>query len=864
MKYSFLLLLTIICGPLLFAQARQMQTLNIGWQFVLNDQQDKASIEANKYWEKINLPHTWNAQDIMDDTVGYHQGVGWYRKELFIPSAYADKHLELFFEGACNQTTVFVNGKEAGKHIGAFTGFSINLDGKIVAGQTNDIIVKVDNGKYLQDSVPPYSGDFSMMGGIYRDVWLLATNKIHFSNAFNKDGVLFETPVVTAAKAEFVINTFFDENNLPAKGSVEYILKRDGRQVAQGSASITATANTLQLKGVLVNPKLWSPEFPHLYELHVLYKDENKQPVDEVVQQVGFKSVAISAKNEFLLNGKPYKLKGASRHQDYKDIGFALPNAMHVRDVELMKEMGCNFIRISHYPQDPVIYETCDRLGLIAWNEIPVVDKVVNNETFFKNSALMMHEMILQHFNHASIAIWGYHNEVRNIEAFTVEHAKMLNAIAKKLDANRLTAMAYESNTGAAYFSSPLFKEMLAIPDINGYNVYEGWYRGNYNNIDSFLDTLYALHPSKPILLSEYGAGSAINIHAYKPTIFDFSEEYKLAYHEAYVKAGNRKPWMIGFAIWNFIDFQRDGREDVSPNINNKGMVTTDRQPKDVFYFYKSQWSKQPFVYIAGKHWPRRIALVGSDRKFTIPVTAYSNQASLQLFHNGKAIGSKNSTTGKFVWTIQASDGNNQLVCKTADGKLTDVLNLQVELFDTTTFSSNVSWNQLNFNTGQTRSYFTDSKSLEQWMPDKPYSKGTWGYVNGQVWSSWPGSTAWDGAREGIHKPILNTANEPLFQTFVQGLSAWKADVPPGRYIVSILLCEPLTSNQRKNEERVFDIALNGESWQQQLNIEKEYGVQAAVVLDKTVEVENDEGIEVKFISSRGSTIMNGVRIRRL
>ncbi|HMU47914.1 MAG TPA: glycoside hydrolase family 2 TIM barrel-domain containing protein, partial [Chitinophagaceae bacterium] len=579
----------------LYAQGREKISVNNGWQFVLNDDPSAPSALSNIKWQQINIPHTWNAEDIIDDTVGYHQGIGWYKKSLFIPASYSSKHLELFFEGVCTKAEVFINGRKAGDHNGGFTGFRIDLDNKVSFGKTNEILVKADNGKYLRDSIPPYSGDFNLMGGIYRDVWLIATNKIHFSGDFGSNGILFRTTELNENKAAYSINFSFTDVNTFWNGTFSYQLLHNDVLVKSESKKLKDNKSVLtEVNSSIEHPRLWSPENPQLYTLVVQLRNEKEELLDEISQQVGFKWIGLNEKQEFSLNGKPFKLKGASRHQDYKNTGWALTDAMHVRDIELMKEMGCNFIRIAHYPQDPVIYEACDRLGLIAWSEIPVVDKVVDNPVFFKNSEVMMQEMILQNYNHPCVAIWGYHNEVRNLDDATIRHAKMLDGIAKKLDNQRLTAMAFESNVDAPYFKSSLLTKILSIADINGYNVYQGWYRGKHENIGSFLDTLHAYNPQKPIMLSEYGAGSIVNMHTYKPTLFDFSEEYQCDFHESYVLAGSAKPWMIGFAIWNFIDFQRDGREDVVPNINKKGMVTTDRQPKDVYYYYKSQWSKKP------------------------------------------------------------------------------------------------------------------------------------------------------------------------------------------------------------------------------------------------------------------------------
>lgn len=851
MKGIFLWALILITALNGFSQAREKQTINSGWQFVLNDEEAVPGEAIS--WKNINLPHTWNNLDIIDETPGYHRGIGWYKRELTLPESYRGKHLELFFEGACNKADVFINGQKAGEHIGGFTGFTIDISSYAKFGQPNTILVRVDNRPYLSEIVPPYSGDFNIMGGIYRDVWLVALNPAHLNDVF------FQTPSVSEQSASFSIRATGKLN-----GVIQYQIKDGETVVRSGSKKITASQDAISFSDKLQNPKLWSPEDPHLYQLQVQLLGNKQELLDEVSIPVGFRWFGISAKKEFMLNGKPYKLNGASRHQDYYRMGNALTDARHENDIEMMKAMGCNFIRIAHYPQDPAIYNACDRLGLIAWSEIPVVDRIPANDTFQLNSAKMLKEMIGQNFNHPAVAIWGFQNEVRNLDQYSLKNARMLDSIARALDPQRLTAMAFESNLDNAYFKNPLSKEMLGIAMINGYNVYQGWYRGKHKDIGPFLDSLYSFRPDRPILLTEYGAGSSINIHTYQTIQFDFSEEYQVEFQQSYLEAGNRRPWMMGYSIWNFIDFQRDGREDVQPNINNKGMVTTDREPKDVYYYYKSQWSREPFVYIAGKHWSRRIAFTASNSSINIPIKVLSNQKQLSLYKDGKLIGSSNSDNGVFEWKVDVSAGKNQFICQTADGRYSDRLELEYQFADTTTFSTKFPFEKMNFNTGQSRTYFTDPATKEQWVPDKAYTRGTWGYVGSSPYNTWPNNTNWNGIREGINKPITNTDNEPLFQTFVEGLSAWKADVPAGKYRITVLLCEPFTEGQRKKEERIFDISLNGMIWVQGLNIDKQYGVQRAVILDKEVLVKDKQGITIDFKSVSGKTILNGVAIERL
>jgi beta-galactosidase len=865
-SYSKLCICIIFLFGFQSLQAQEKESINSGWDFVLNDDSSRASLEGKVNWQRLNLPHTWNALDIIDEPVGYHRGIGWYQRSLLVPLAKKGKSVRLYFEGACIKTTVYINGQQAAIHQGGYTGFIVDATPYLKFGDNNLIQVRVDNSQHLSDSIPPVSSDFNQMGGIYRDVWILTTNSVYFEHpAYGGFGIDFKTPEVSAERAAFEVTTYLQGIQDRFNGSISYTLTDPSGKAVTGNFSLkNFTKGEFEWKGTVTAPQLWSPETPSLYTLEVKLLNDKREELDVVLQSVGFKWVSIGQDQAFMLNGKPYKLKGASRHQDYERLGFALTDAMHLRDLQLMKEMGCNFIRIAHYPQDPAIFNACDKLGLISWCEIPVVDKVTPGEAFSRNTEVMMKEMIVQNRNHPSIAIWGYHNEVRNLDTASLRNAHMLNSIAKTMDNEKLTAIAFESNLDLPYFRNPLLSEMLAIADINGYNVYQGWYRGKHENIRQFLDTLHNYNPQKPILLSEYGAGSIVNIHTHNPTLFDFSEEYQTAFHESYVKAGNEVPWMTGFAIWNFIDFQRDGREDVIPNINKKGMVTTDRRKKDAFYFYKSQWSSEPFVYITGKHWEERIGFTGKAKSsFTIPVVVYSNRSSLFLSANGKPLGAATVFNGWFEWQVPVSDGLNHLVCSTTDGSLTDVLHIRYRFIDTTSIASNITDGPMHFNTGQSRTFFTDLKSREQWMPDKPYSTGSWGYVGGEVWSTWP-SAAWNGTREGIHRPIRHTDNEPVFQTFVEGLQSWKADVPAGKYRVTIFLSEPFTENQRQKTDRIMNVALNGLRWMEQLNLAKDFGIQSAVTFDKEVMVNGNEGINIGFTSSSGKTILNGVMIEKL
>lgn len=383
-------------------------SINSNWLF------SKASDE----WVNINLPHSWNDYDVMDDEPGYLRSVSTYKKELVIEESLSNKKLYLLFEGANQISEVYLNGELAGKHVGGYTAFYVPLKGKINYGteNPNEIIVKVDNRH--NENVPPLSADFTFFGGIYRDVYLVAKNKIHFSvNDYSSKGVYISTSDVSEHSANVHIKTLIsntDNSNTKFK-LITTLYDTLGKIVSKKETtfnSINYSDVTVEQTLETINkPHLWSPEEPYLYKAVTQIVDNNNIILDEQANSVGFRWFHFDSEKGFFLNNKHYKLIGASRHQDYKHRANALNDDYAIRDLELLKEMGSNFLRIAHYPQDPSVLEACDRLGLLASVEIPLVNAITETQEFTDNSMHMLMEMIRQNYNHPSLIIWCYMNE---------------------------------------------------------------------------------------------------------------------------------------------------------------------------------------------------------------------------------------------------------------------------------------------------------------------------------------------------------------------------------------------------------------------------------------------------------------------
>jgi beta-galactosidase len=311
---------------------------------------------------------------------------------------------------------LFVNGKSAGTHQGGYTRFCFDITNLVSFDAQNVFAVKVNNA--FNENIPPLTADFTFFGGIYRDVYLIVTEKQHISTThFASSGVFITTPKVTDKEASMTVKTLIVNHEIEAKKLiVENIIISPKAEIVCKTRNIVNlaknTTQTIEQKDIVVQkPMLWSPDSPSLYSvLTRIYDAKTNKLLDQVSNPLGFRWFEFSAEKGFAINGKSLKLIGTNRHQCFEGLGNALPDEIHVRDIKLLKEMGANFLRISHYPQDPTVMEMCDKLGIICSVEIPIVNTITDNEAFTKNCLTMAREMVMQDFNRPSVLIWAYMN----------------------------------------------------------------------------------------------------------------------------------------------------------------------------------------------------------------------------------------------------------------------------------------------------------------------------------------------------------------------------------------------------------------------------------------------------------------------
>jgi len=856
MKF-FKYLLIGICLISLNTQAQRLvKTINSGWEFQLENSENP---------KIINIPHTWNAEDAFNDG-DYFRGKGSYKKQIFIPENWNNKSVFLKFEGANQQTRVFVNESLAGKHTGGYTSFIFDLSEYLEPGASNEIRIEVDNAHNA--NIPPLEADFNFYGGIYRDLELIITGKSHFQLEGETAGnLLIKTPEVTTKLAEVIFEGKMVNNRKHLKLQIE-ITDPSGNKISDYEEPLKSEEFSVNFE--INDPKLWSPEEPNLYNLKANLTDsESGEILDSYSSNFGCRWFKADPEKGFFLNGKPIKLIGANRHQDFENMGNAVPNAIHRKDYQMIKDMGANFIRTAHYPQDPEVYRICDELGLLVWTEVPVINDVTDSEAYHQNAINMQREQILQLYNHPSIVFWGYMNEIFIRLVFTgdmsevakkakiatsVELAKKLEAETKKLDTTRLSVMALHEND--IYNTS----RIADIPDVIGWNLYFGWYTQGLQNLGKFLDNQHKKYPNRPLLISEYGPGSDSRIQTNYPKPWDFSESYQLKSHVSYINQVMERDYMRGMAAWNFADFGSSGRQDSRPFINQKGLVNFNREPKDIYYYYKARLINEDFVYIAGKNFENRI--IKKDQPVLIKV--FSNAENVELTINGAPEKTSAVIDNIATFSLNLPEGKHMIKAVSGDA----VFQRNIEVRSREKLIKDLHKNPITINVGS-HSDFIDEETGEIWISDQQYIQNSFGYVGGNSFQQ--SETKFQGSAANIKA----TAKEPLFQTMREDIKNYKFDVPDGNYRISLLFTEPnrgaskeniynLGSNAEDTSEklRVFNIIINGRKVKENLNLASDYGILHAVELN--YHVESEDGINVEFQPKYGKTILSGIRLEVL
>ena len=830
---------------------REMKTINDNWEF-------RKSIDES--WESVNLPHTFNIDAYQQRN--YYQGKGFYRRTLVLPEIVAERRYYMKIDAASKAANIRVNGKEVGSHVGGYTACIVDITEYI--RKENLIEIKVDNGR---KDITPISADFTFWGGIYRDVWLISTPKQHFNMSnMGSDGIFISTPVVNEKRGVLkvkceVTNDSHESSILEVRSAIYSpqgkLLQTIKQKQKLKSGETYIFENT---SGAIESPDLWSPETPSLYLVKTTLVDpKSGKLLDEKNHKVGFRWFTFDGSKGFFLNGKSYKLRGLNRHQDQAPAGVALDDEAHRRDIFLMKELGCNFIRISHFPQDDAILEMCDELGLLAWEEIPIINIVPNTPGYDDNCEYNLREMIRQHYNHSSVITWGYMNEILltapsigkpewlACKERTVNLAQRLEAVLKEEDPGRASVMAFNMTN--------LYNEIgLNLVDVVGWNLYHGWYVDKLKDFNAWCEDQHRRYPDQPMIISEWGAGSDKRLHSTQGRAFDFSIEYQQTYIEHYLPFIENTEWISGCAYWNFIDFNVAARQESMPRVNNKGLAYNNRIWKDVAYYFKAMWRKDiPVIRIASRDWEMRTGEINKPQSIKI----YSNMPEVELFINGQSIGCQKIANCHTVFNVILPEGISVLMAQgIKNGKtVQDAMTIQFK-----SLPNIAEGDELAINVGS-NCYFTSDISNLTWLPDQPYTAGGWGYIGGKAHST--------------TSEIYNTLDGPIYQTWREGNWSYKIDAPIGEYEIELLIADvtkpaaQLANLLNKNKEEKhsgetrFHISICGK--QVETNFSPIDGGKHRTAFKRRYIIRNEhDHIVISAGAVKGEPFLAGIKVRKL
>ena len=595
--------------------------------------------------EEVSLPHTWNAVDGQDGGNDYYRGTCKYECNFSRPELETDGKAYLEFDGAAMTADVVINGTKVAHHEGGYGAFRADITQYLK--DENKLEVYVDNSDNTK--VYPQKADFTFYGGLYRMVKLVTVSKNHFELDYAGGTGIKVTPEITLTDAA--------AKKADAKVTVELWTTGDTKEVTvtiDGQQKETPVENGYaKAEFEIKNVHLWDGvDDPYLYTAKAEIKGS-----DVVETRFGCRSFSIDPQKGFFLNGRSYPLRGVSRHQDRAGAGNALDYAMHKEDMDIVKELGANTLRLAHYQHAKEFYDLCDENGIIVWAEIPYITMHMSDG--IENTLSQMRELVVQNYNHPSIVCWGLSNEITAASAVNeelLENHRKLNDLCHELDATRPTVM-------ADVFMLETDSPMLEIPDMNSYNLYFGWYLGELEQNDSFFDEYHSTYPDRVIGLSEYGADANPAYHSAKPERGDYTEEYQCIYHEHMAEMIEKRPYLWATHVWNLFDFAADGRDEGGKHgVNQKGLVTIDRKlKKDAFYLYKAYWSREPFVHLCGRRYADRTEDVTE-------IKVYSNQKKVTLFVDGEE---KETLEGAKIFRFEVPLTGTHTI-KAVSGELSD------------------------------------------------------------------------------------------------------------------------------------------------------------------------------------------------
>ncbi len=578
---------------------RTKTNINQGWKFYLGSPEgNPGSLDFDdSKWKNVSVPHTLELVSYEIDSIyeshvqeTYLRNIGWYRKSIKIDANPSQK-VFIEFEGVHNATELWVNGKKVGNHdINGYIPFHFDITNFVEFGKENSIAVKADNRFSKTISPDPHRTDYVKFGGLYRDVYLVTSNKLHVTfnwEAFDA-GVHITTPTVNKNNGTVSVKTTVANDHSEVKSckietriidSQGYVIKKIMSQTNMAPNTHYTFRQTTTIED---HYNLWSPDSPYLYRVYsVIYDNDN--PVDFVENTFGFRTFSLQKGKGFVLNGEPIFLVGANRHQNYPIIGDAVPNSFHYNEAMQYKKAGMNIIRLSHYTQDDAFIKACDALGIIIYEEVSTwIDW--GDKTWFDKLDAATRVMIRNHRNHPSIIFWGAGINHRG-------PVPRMQTVAKEEDPFRLTASA----------SSP----------------WNGVKNEGVSDIHATMDYRRTEFPETAFtMVMEHGSSP---------------NSEKNQFHISRYKASKNNIAAIAWVGADYNHLQRKTNpENPRDFMTTYGVLSAYRVPKPAYYWYQSEFVESPIVHIGDE-------TASTNGK----VRVFSNCQEVTLYHNNKPIASQ-------------------------------------------------------------------------------------------------------------------------------------------------------------------------------------------------------------------------------
>jgi beta-galactosidase len=667
---------TTVTGQINYENSRRLED---GWWFLKGDVgniwetvRPAKSVDAPEYvplWSEVTLPHCFNAEDAVDPDVNYYEGPGWYRTRLKIDNPYEGGRTLLHFEGVGQRSEVWIYMTRVGAHVGGYDEWTVDITDAVAEFRNSPaakgfdglvpVSIRCDNTRDVE-TIPSDMSDFNLYGGIYRYLNLVYTPRTAIR------GMHADASVDARGREGRIVITAGLQNHEHASELALRITDPAGKVVHQARYQSGALSDKMEFPAIeFKKPALWSPASPALYTVEMSVTSPSGTMTCR--DRFGFRHFEFVEKGPFMLNGERLLLRGTHRHEDHAGMGAAMDEATIVREMEMMKRMGVNFIRLGHYQQSRIVLDECDRLGILVWEEIPWCRGGLGGPQYREQAERMLQNMITQHRNHPSVILWGLGNEndwPGDWPEFDKEairgFMKHLHDMSHSLDPTRLTAIrrcdfckdivdVYSPSIWAGWYSSVSYRDYMKMS------------RAAFDDVSRFLHV-------------EWGGDSHTGRHAEDPLAWqsgsvrapaggDWSESYICDLIDWHLKEQESMPWLTGAAYWPFKDFSTPLRPDNPvPYVNQKGVTERDLTPKESYYVFQSYWTEEPMVHIYGHAWPVR----WGDRDETKTLKVYSNCPEVELWLNGESLGRRRRNSADFPaaglrWQTALRPGANTL-----------------------------------------------------------------------------------------------------------------------------------------------------------------------------------------------------------